>query len=87
MIEVGGVIAGRYLLLSLIGEGGMASVWRAEDQTLKRMVAIKLLYVRGHRDPRTIIDQFLREARIAASVQHRNVIHTVDFGVADDQLP
>jgi serine/threonine protein kinase len=83
----GAVIGGRYRLASLIGEGGMASVWRAEDDTLKRAVAIKLLYVRSHRDPQSAIDQFLREARLAASVQHRNVIHTVDFGVAEDHTP
>ena len=87
MLDVGSLIAGRYRLETLVGEGGMASVWRAEDQTLKRMVAVKLLYVRGQRDPRAVVDQFLREARIAASVQHRNVIHTMDFGIADEQLP
>jgi tRNA A-37 threonylcarbamoyl transferase component Bud32 len=80
-------IGGRYRLASLIGEGGMASVWRAEDETLKRSVAIKLLYVRDHRDPQATVQQFLREARIAASIQHRNVIHTVDFGTTDDGVP
>ncbi|HET6336107.1 MAG TPA: serine/threonine-protein kinase [Polyangiales bacterium] len=83
----GAVISGRYRLTSLIGEGGMASVWRAEDDTLKRPVAIKLLYVRSHRESQSAIDQFLREARLAASVQHRNVIHTVDFGVTDEHMP
>jgi serine/threonine-protein kinase len=87
MLQEGAVIGGRYRLASLIGEGGMASVWRAEDDTLKRSVAIKLLYVRTHRDSQSAIDQFLREARLAASVQHRNVIHTVDFGVTDDHMP
>jgi serine/threonine-protein kinase len=83
----GAVISGRYRLTSLIGEGGMASVWRAEDDTLKRPVAIKLLYVRSHRESQSTIDEFLREARLAASVQHRNVIHTVDFGVTDEHMP
>jgi tRNA A-37 threonylcarbamoyl transferase component Bud32 len=87
MLQEGAVIGGRYRLVSLIGEGGMASVWRAEDDTLMRAVAIKLLYVRTHRDSQSAIDQFLREARLAASVQHRNVIHTVDFGVTDDHMP
>jgi serine/threonine-protein kinase len=81
------VIAGRYRLDSPIGEGAMGAVWRAEDQTLKRQVAIKFLYVRGARDPQAMVDQFLREARIAASIQHRNVIHTVDFGTVDDFQP
>jgi serine/threonine-protein kinase len=87
MLQEGAVIGGRYRLTSLIGEGGMASVWRADDDTLKRAVAIKLLYVRTVRESQAAIEQFLREARLAASVQHRNVIHTVDFGVTDDHMP
>ena len=74
------VVAGRYALESLIGEGGMASVWRARDQTLERPVAVKLLYARDERDKQRLVHQFLREARIAASVHHRNVINIVDFG-------
>ncbi len=87
MLKERDIIAGRYRLDSPIGEGAMGSVWRAEDQTLKRQVAIKFLFVRGARDPQGMVDQFLREARIAASVQHRNVIHTVDFGTVDDFQP
>lgn len=87
MLQEGAVIGGRYRLTSLIGEGGMASVWRAADDTLQRSVAIKLLYVRTHRETQSAIDQFLREARLAASIQHRNVIHTVDFGVTEDHMP
>jgi tRNA A-37 threonylcarbamoyl transferase component Bud32 len=86
-LQEGAVIGGRYRLTSLIGEGGMASVWRATDDTLQRPVAIKLLYVRTHRETQSAIDQFLREARLAASIQHRNVIHTVDFGVTEDHMP
>ena len=87
MLAAGSTIGRRYRLDSLIGEGGMASVWRASDETLMRSVAIKLLYLRPARDPQASVDQFLREARIAAAVQHRNVIHTVDFGTTDDGIP
>ncbi len=87
MLEPGQVVAGRYLLQDAIGEGAMGTVFRAEDQTLKRPVAIKFLFVKGTRDPQAMVDQFLREARIAASVQHRNVIQTVDFGTLDDFQP
>ena len=87
MLAAGSTIGRRYRLISLIGEGGMASVWCASDETLKRSVAIKLLYLRPARDPQASVDQFLREARIAAAVQHRNVIHTVDFGTTDDGIP
>ena len=79
------VVAGRYTLESLIGEGGMASVWRARDQTLERPVAVKLLYARDERDKQRLVHQFLREARIAASVHHRNVINIVDFGSTEGQ--
>jgi serine/threonine-protein kinase len=87
VLEPEQIIAGRYRLESPIGEGAMAAVWRAEDQTLKRQVAIKFLFVKGTKDPQVMVDQFLREARIAASVQHRNVIHTVDFGTMGDSQP
>jgi tRNA A-37 threonylcarbamoyl transferase component Bud32 len=87
MFAAGSTIGRRYRLTSLIGEGGMASVWRAEDETLRRAVAIKLLYVAPSRDPEAVVEQFLREARIAAAVQHRNVIHTVDFGTTDEGVP
>lgn len=86
-LETGQIIAGRYVLESPIGEGAMGTVFRAEDQTLKRQIAIKFLFVKGTRDPQAMIDQFLREARIAASVQHRNVIQTVDFGTCDQYQP
>jgi len=81
------VIAGRYELHSLIGEGGMASVWRARDRTLERSVAVKLLFARDERDRDKLVKQFVREARIAASVQHRNVIHIVDFGTTEEHQP
>src|SRR5690349_20658385 len=81
------VIAGRYALESLIGEGGMASVWRARDLTLEREVAVKLLFARDERDKQRLVQQFVREARIAASVHHRNVVHIVDFGTTEQQQP
>ena len=87
MLKAGQLVAGRYLLESEIGEGAMGAVFRAQDQTLKRQVAIKFLFLKSARDPQAIVDQFLREARIAASVQHRNVIHTVDFGTMDETQP
>jgi eukaryotic-like serine/threonine-protein kinase len=86
-MEAGSTIDGRYCLISLIGEGGMASVWRADDQNLKRAVAIKLLYLEPQHDPKLAVEQFLREARIAAAVQHRNVIHTMDFGTTAESVP
>ena len=51
MLREGETVAGRYHLQRLIGEGAMGEVWRAEDQTLRRLVAIKFLFVRGARNP------------------------------------
>ncbi|HEX4351731.1 MAG TPA: serine/threonine-protein kinase [Polyangiales bacterium] len=81
------VIRERYRLDALIGEGGMAEVWRAWDLTLHRAVAVKLLFARDARDEVQLVERFLREARIAASVQHRNVIHIVDFGTTPENQP
>ena len=65
----------------------MASVWRAWDLTLQRPIAVKLLFARESHTEEALVDRFLREARIAASVQHRNVIHIVDFGTTADGQP
>jgi hypothetical protein len=80
MPNVGDVIAGRYDLLAHLGDGGTASVWKAHDRTLQRDVAIKFLYVVDERAIEDMRKQFLREARIACAVKHRNVIQTMDFG-------
>jgi len=74
------IISGRYQLETEIGAGGMARVWRAHDLTLDRPVAVKFLFLREDRDQMTMIDRFLREARIAASVRHVNVVDVLDFG-------
>jgi len=87
MLAEGVSIAGRYRLQRLLGEGGMASVWQAEDLRLERQVAVKFLDTKTGRDAAEATDQFLREAKIAAAVQHRNVIQTVDFGTTDDGQP
>ncbi len=83
----GVVIAGRYRLETLIGEGGMARVWRGVDLTLERTVAVKFLFLREDRDRRTMIDRFLREARIAAAVRHPNVVDLLDFGTTEEGRP
>jgi serine/threonine protein kinase len=83
MPKAGEVIAERYELLAHLGDGGTASVWRAKDLTLEREVAIKFLYVVDERQVEELRKQFLREARIACAVKHRNVIQTMDFGQTD----
>ena len=84
MPKVGEVIVDRYELLAHLGDGGTASVWRANDRTLEREVAIKFLYVVDERTAEDMRKQFLREARIASAVKHRNVIQTMDFGQTEE---
>ncbi len=81
----GQVLGGRYLLRELIGQGGMAQVWKAEHLTLHRPVAVKFLNLKG--EPSVVRARFLREARIAAAVRHRYVVDIVDFGAASDGTP
>jgi serine/threonine protein kinase len=79
---VGELIAGRYELEELVGKGGMSSVYRARDQLLERTVAIKILHEHHSRDA-DYVERFRREARIAARVQHPNIVTVIDRGEAD----
>jgi serine/threonine-protein kinase len=82
-MNVGDRIDGRYRLERLLGEGGMAAVYLALDERLERPVAIKLLWG-GPRMTHVIAESFLREARIAASIRHPNVVQVLDFGKHSD---
>ena len=64
---------GNFLLLELLGKGGMAGVYRAFDETLNRQVAIKVMRRELGEDPK-FIETFLREARAAAQLNHRNIV-------------
>jgi serine/threonine protein kinase len=86
-LQSGELIGDRFRLEEKIGEGGMASVWRATDQTLNRPVAVKFLYIRDIRQHDNMIRAFLREARIAAAIRHRSVIDILDFGTHKNGLP
>jgi serine/threonine-protein kinase len=64
--------------------GGMATVWRAEHVALKQQVALKLLHARGQ-PAHVTIKRFQREAQIAASIRHRNIVYLSDFGIDGDE--
>jgi eukaryotic-like serine/threonine-protein kinase len=86
--EVAGtVIAGRYKLLQQIGEGGMGSVWMA-DQTepVKRRVAVKLIRVeRGQ--SRTILSRFEAERQAIAVMDHPHIAKLLDAGTTAEGSP
>ncbi|MFF0222494.1 serine/threonine-protein kinase [Streptomyces sp. NPDC004629] len=78
------VIAGRYRLLSPLGEGGMGTVWRARDEVLHREVAVKEVRApAGLPDPdvQRMYARLEREAWAAARVAHRNVVTVYDVAV------
>jgi len=69
----------RYVLLDLIGQGGMGRVYLARDSRLNRRVALKILSPERINNPRAIA-RFQREARVGAQLQHENLIRIYDFG-------
>ena len=80
MLQTGDILAGRYEVDSLLGRGGMSSVYSAFDRTLGRDVAIKVLAAELVGDE-VFVERFDREARAAASLSHRNVVAVFDSGV------
>ena len=79
---VGEVISGRYELEELVGVGGMSNVYRARDQLLERMVALKLLHDRYSHDEE-YVERFRREARSAARLSHPGIVTVIDRGEQD----
>jgi eukaryotic-like serine/threonine-protein kinase len=75
----GTVVAGRYRLQGLIGEGGLALVYRATDTVLERTVAIKILRDRYASDPEAV-ERFRSEALAAAKLNHPNIVQIYDTG-------
>jgi len=78
------IVGDRYELLRPLGDGGMGEVHLAHDRVLARPVAVKIIYPHGKPSERAqMAERFLREAQLAASVRHRNVVQTLDFGTTE----
>lgn len=81
----GGIIAGRYRLVALLGRGGMGEVYRADDLTLDQPVALKFLRLaatNAEQDAERLA-RFHAELRLARQVSHKNVCRLYDLGEAD----
>ena len=81
--QIGREIAGRYRILAKLGEGGMGAVFRAEQISLKRKVALKLLKPELSADP-GLVRRFNAEAELAAKLNHPNTVTLYDFGQDSD---
>jgi serine/threonine protein kinase len=81
------VIGGRYRLDRKIGEGGTGRIWLAQDGRLDRRVAIKFLFAQSPAQQARLARRVSLEAKLAASIQHRNVVQIFDFGTHEGDIP
>jgi serine/threonine protein kinase/tetratricopeptide (TPR) repeat protein len=77
-LEPGTILAMRYEILSVLGTGGMGSVYKAQDRELDRLVALKVIRPELARNP-AIVDRFKQELRLSHKVTHRNVVRMYDL--------
>ncbi|MBN2022526.1 MAG: protein kinase [Pirellulales bacterium] len=76
---------GNYVLLELLGRGGMGSVYLARHTTMNREVALKVVSKKLGKDPATV-ERFLSEARASASLDHPNIVRAYDVGKDNDRF-
>ena len=79
----GKLIGNRYEILEKIGNGGMATVYKAQDKVLQRYVAVKVLREEFTTDEE-FIKRFNKEAQSAASLNHQNIVSIFDVGMEDN---
>lgn len=82
LFEAGDVLAGRYEILQLLGEGGMGAVYKAQDRELDRPVALKLIRPELAASA-AMLARFKQELLLSRQVTHKNVIRIYDLGDAD----
>ncbi|MCU0664857.1 MAG: serine/threonine protein kinase [Myxococcota bacterium] len=81
---VGSVVAGKYRVVRLIGDGGMGAVFEAEHTVLGHRVAIKMMH-RSLVANEEAFHRFLREAQACGALEHPNIVAARDFGVDDKE--
>ena len=79
MAELGTLLGGRYRLDQVLGQGGMATIFRATDDKLGREVAVKVLRPEFGADAQ-FVERFEHEAQAAASLSHPNIVQVYDYG-------
>ena len=82
MEDLTGRVFGPYRIVAPLGEGGMASVYKAYQPSVDRYVALKILPSRLVQDPE-FFGRFRQEAKVLASLQHPHILPVHDFGESD----
>jgi tetratricopeptide (TPR) repeat protein/predicted Ser/Thr protein kinase len=81
-LTLGMLVAGRYEILEVLGEGGMGAVYKAKDRELDRLVALKVIRPELATNP-DILQRFKQEILLSSKVTHRNVVRIYDLGDAE----
>ncbi|MES1171976.1 MAG: serine/threonine-protein kinase [Bacteroidota bacterium] len=80
---VGATLAGRYLIIRRIGEGGMGAVYEAKHTIIGKRVAVKVL-LEKFLTKSDFVARLLQEARLASAIGHEHIVDVTDFGTTDD---
>jgi serine/threonine protein kinase len=83
---VGTRLADRYEIVSVIGRGGMGVVYKARQEIMDRMMAIKMLHTHMVSEPESV-KRFYREAKTVSQVRHHHIITLYDFGMSAKGQP
>ena len=76
----------RYLVLRLLGEGGMGAVYLAQHNVIGKKVAVKFLHAE-FAENKEVVKRFYREAQAAAAISHKNIIDIFDVGISEEGEP
>src|ERR1700676_537100 len=79
----GAILQSRYHIVELLDSGGMGQVWQGKDARLNRAVAIKVM--QDHYSDQVSYERFVREARVAAALDHPGITAVYEFGRHDNQ--
>src|SRR5688500_11631681 len=82
-VEIGQLIAGKYRIVRLVGEGGMGSVYEGENVRINRRVAIKVLHA-AFTGNAEVMQRFEREAQAAGRIGNDHILEVLDLGALGD---
>jgi serine/threonine protein kinase len=85
-VSVGSIVDNRYVILSLLGQGGMGIAYKAMDNQLKQQVVLKFLLAQSFANAKDI-SRFKREAKTASRLSHPGIVKVIDFAILADERP